>query len=206
MGNQWQQKYLLEYNELVSNFPSPERVVSDYIKNCFKTDLPWFSRIDPDNAYFICFSQNRSNSRSYTGWDHLGKYKTEVLTLTQAALINIGYRFDVFDDANSSTGIYKTKSADVFNEENEEKMLPSEYLHFLQKCDFAGVYGKTLSDYWSKYYDKFKLLLKNYYISSALYLYKNGELDEREYNFSMNALNRSDNISLLFFDIYGYYA
>lgn len=114
-------KYLLEYNELVSNFPSPERVVSDYIKNCFKTDLPWFSRIDPDNAYFICFSQNRSNSRSYTGWDHLGKYKTEVLTLTQAALINIGYRFDVFDDANSSTGIYKTKSADVFNEENEEK-------------------------------------------------------------------------------------
>ena len=53
MGNQWQQKYLLEYNELVSNFPSPERVVSDYIKNCFKTDLPWFSRIDPDNAYFI---------------------------------------------------------------------------------------------------------------------------------------------------------
>ncbi len=95
MGNQWQQKYLLEYNELVSNFPSPERVVSDYIKNCFKTDLPWFSRIDPDNAYFICFSQNRSNSRSYTGWDHLGKYKTEVLTLTQAALINIGYRFDV---------------------------------------------------------------------------------------------------------------
>ncbi len=121
MGNQWQQKYLLEYNELVSNFPSPERVVSDYIKNCFKTDLPWFSRIDPDNAYFICFSQNRSNSRSYTGWDHLGKYKTEVLTLTQAALINIGYRFDVFDDANSSTGIYKTKSADVFNEENEEK-------------------------------------------------------------------------------------
>lgn len=40
MGNQWQQKYLLEYNELVSNFPSPERVVSDYIKNCFKTDLP----------------------------------------------------------------------------------------------------------------------------------------------------------------------
>lgn len=57
MGNQWQQKYLLEYNELVSNFPSPERVVSDYIKNCFKTDLPWFSRIDPDNAYFICFSQ-----------------------------------------------------------------------------------------------------------------------------------------------------
>lgn len=31
---------------------------------------------------------------------------------------------------NSSTGIYKTKSADVFNEENEEKMLPSEYLHF----------------------------------------------------------------------------
>lgn len=45
MGNQWQQKYLLEYNELVSNFPSPERVVSDYIKNCFKTDLPWFSRI-----------------------------------------------------------------------------------------------------------------------------------------------------------------
>ena len=55
MGNQWQQKYLLEYNELVSNFPSPERVVSDYIKNCFKTDLPWFSRIDPDNAYFICF-------------------------------------------------------------------------------------------------------------------------------------------------------
>lgn len=109
MGNQWQQKYLLEYNELVSNFPSPERVVSDYIKNCFKTDLPWFSRIDPDNAYFICFSQNRSNSRSYTGWDHLGKYKTEVLTLTQAALINIGYRFDVFDDANSSTGIYKTK-------------------------------------------------------------------------------------------------
>lgn len=206
MGNQWQQKYLLEYNELVSNFPSPERVVSDYIKNCFKTDLPWFSRIDPDNAYFISFSQNRSNSRSYTGWDHLGKYKTEVLTLTQAALINIGYRFDVFDDANSSTGIYKTKSADVFNEENEEKMLPSEYLHFLQKCDFAGVYGKTLSDYWSKYYDKFKLLLKNYYISSALYLYKNGELDEREYNFSMNALNRSDNISLLFFDIYGYYA
>lgn len=26
MGNQWQQKYLLEYNELVSNFPSPEEL------------------------------------------------------------------------------------------------------------------------------------------------------------------------------------
>ncbi|HDH7362868.1 TPA: cytotoxin, partial [Escherichia coli] len=182
MNVQWQQKYLLEYNELVSNFPSPERVVSDYIRRCFKTDLPWFSQVDPDNTYFIRFSQSRSNSRSYTGWDHLGKYKTEVLTLTQAALINIGYQFDVFDDANSSTGIYKTSSADIFNEKNEEKMLPSEYLYFLQKCDFSGIYGRFLSDYWSKYYDKFKLLLKNYYISSALYLYKNGEIDEYKYN------------------------
>lgn len=108
MGNQWQQKYLLEYNELVSNFPSPERVVSDYIKNCFKTDLPWFSRIDPDNAYFICFSQNRSNSRSYTGWDHLGKYKTEVLTLTQAALI-ILVIVCVFDDANQAQEFIKQR-------------------------------------------------------------------------------------------------
>ncbi|HBN7440428.1 TPA: cytotoxic necrotizing factor CNF2 [Escherichia coli] len=206
MNVQWQQKYLLEYNELVSNFPSPERVVSDYIRRCFKTDLPWFSQVDPDNTYFIRFSQSRSNSRSYTGWDHLGKYKTEVLTLTQAALINIGYQFDVFDDANSSTGIYKTSSADIFNEKNEEKMLPSEYLYFLQKCDFSGVYGRFLSDYWSKYYDKFKLLLKNYYISSALYLYKNGEIDEYKYNFSISALNRRDNISLFFFDIYGYYS
>lgn len=43
---------------------------------------------------------------------------------------------------------------------NEEKMLPSEYLYFLKGCDFSGIYGRFLSDYWSKYYDKFKLLLK----------------------------------------------
>ncbi len=47
-----------------------------------------------------------------------------------------------------------------FNEENEEKMLPSEYLHFLQSVILQVFMEKTLSDYWSKYYDKFKLLLK----------------------------------------------
>ncbi|EKN4209683.1 CNF1 family cytotoxic necrotizing factor [Yersinia ruckeri] len=206
MNTQWQKKYLLEYNELVSNFPSPEKVASDYIKSRFKTDLHWFSWVDPDNTYFIQFSQSRSNRRSYTGWDHLGKYKTDVLTLTQAALVNIGYRFEVFDDANSNAGIYKKNNAEMFNETNEAKMLPSEYLYFLQQCDFAGLYEKALSDYWSKYYEKFKLLLKNYYISSALYLYKNGVISEYEHDFAMNALNRKDNISLFFFDIYGYYS
>ncbi|MBB7655459.1 CNF1 family cytotoxic necrotizing factor [Escherichia coli] len=206
MNTQWQQKYLLEYNELVSKFPSPEKVTSDYIKNRFKTDLPWFSWIDPDNTYFIQFSQNRSNSRAYTGWDHLGKYKTDVLTLTQAAIINIGYRFDVFDEANAIAGIYTTNNADLFNETNEAKMLPSEYLYFLKDCDFAGLYNKALSDYWSENHEKFKLLLKNYYVSSSLYLYKNKLISKDEYEFTMKALNREDNIALFSLDIYGYYS
>lgn len=206
MNTQWQQKYLLEYNELVSKFPSPEKVTSDYIKNRFQTDLPWFSRIDPDNTYFIQFSQSRSNSKSYTGWDHLGKYKTDTLTLTQAAIINIGFRFDVFDDANTTAGIYTTNNADLFNETNEAKILPSEYLYFLKNCDFAGLYNKALSNYWSENYDKFKLLLRNYYISSSLYLYKNEVINKDEYEFAMKSLNRENNIVLSFFDIYGYYS
>ncbi|EGE6359417.1 cytotoxin, partial [Escherichia coli] len=193
MNTQWQQKYLLEYNDLVSKFPSPEKVTSDYIKHKFKTDLPWFSRVDPDKTYFIQFSQNRSNSRSYTGWDHLGKYKTDALTLTQAAIINIGYRFEVFDEANATAGIYTTNNADLFDETNEAKMLPSEYLYFLKNCDFAGLYNKALSDYWSKNHEKFKLLLKNYYISSSLYLYKNNVISKDEHEFTMKALNRDDN-------------
>ncbi|EEC7372061.1 cytotoxic necrotizing factor CNF3 [Escherichia coli] len=206
MNTQWQQKYLLEYNDLVSKFPSPEKVTSDYIKHKFKTDLPWFSRVDPDKTYFIQFSQNRSNSRSYTGWDHLGKYKTDALTLTQAAIINIGYRFEVFDEANATAGIYTTNNADLFDETNEAKMLPSEYLYFLKNCDFAGLYNKALSDYWSKNHEKFKLLLKNYYISSSLYLYKNNVISKDEHEFTMKALNRDDNIELFSFDIYGYYS
>jgi len=204
MNDQWQKKYLLEYNELVSEFPSPEKITSDYIKNRFKTDLPWFHWADPDKTYFIQFSQSRSNHRSYTGWDHLEKYKTDAMTLTQAAMINIGHRYDVFDDANSDAGIYTTNNAPSFDETNEAKMLPSEYLDFLYHCDFAGLYEKALSDYWSKYYERFKLLLKNYYVSSALYLYKNDELSKDEHDFAMNALNLDSDISLFFFDIYGY--
>lgn len=206
MNTQWQHKYFLEYNKLVSKFPSPEKIVSNYIKSKFKSDLPWFSSVDPDITYFIQFSQNRSNSNSYTGWDHLGKYKTDALTLTQAAIINIGSRFEVFDDANATAGIYTTNEADLFNEANEAKMLPSEYLYFLKNCDFAGIYNNALSDYWSENNENFKLILKNYYLSSAFYLYKNEIISEIEYEFAMKALNRDDSISLFFFDIYGYYS
>ncbi|EHL5611448.1 cytotoxin, partial [Escherichia coli] len=146
MNIQWQHKYFFEYTKLVSTFPSPEKITSDYIKNKFNFDLPWFSFIDPDNTYFITFSQGRSNGRSYTGWDHLGKYKISALTLTQAAIVNIGSSFDIFDDANETAGIYVTNKADLFNEENEAKILPSEFLYFLENCDFSGLYNKALSD------------------------------------------------------------
>ncbi|EIT57787.1 cytotoxic necrotizing factor 1 domain protein, partial [Yersinia pestis PY-102] len=39
-------------------------------------------------------------------------------TLTQAAIVNIGSRFDIFDEANSSAGIYKKNNADFFDETN----------------------------------------------------------------------------------------
>ncbi len=51
MKNQWQHQYFLSYSELVANFPSPEKVVSDYIKHKFSTTLPWFGWADPDNLY-----------------------------------------------------------------------------------------------------------------------------------------------------------
>lgn len=92
------------------------------------------------------------------------------MTLTQAAMLNMGHRFSTYDDANLVAGIYKTSNANLFDEKNEAKMLPSEYLRFIYNCDFAGLYNKALSDYWSKYYEIFKLLLKNYYVSSILYL------------------------------------
>ncbi|MGR5115594.1 CNF1 family cytotoxic necrotizing factor [Photobacterium damselae] len=206
MNDQWQKKYLFEYNELISQFPSPEKIISDYIKDKFNTDLHWFHWADPNNLYFVQFSQSRSNNKSYTGWDHLGKYKTNAMTLTQAAMLNMSHRFSTYDDANSVAGIYKTSNADLFDEKNEAKMLPSEYLSFIYNCDFAGLYNKALSDYWSKYYERFILLLKNYYVSSILYLYKNNLVSKEEHDFAMAALNRENNISLFSFDIYGYYS
>jgi len=206
MNDQWQQKYLYEYNELISQFPSPEKIISDYIKDRFNTDLHWFNWADPDNLYFIQFSQSRSNHRSYTGWDHLDEYKTNVMTLTQAAMLNISNRFSTYDDANAVAGIYRTSSATLFDEKNEAKMLPSEYLSFIYDCDFAGLYNKALSDYWSQYYERLKLLLKNYYVSSILYLHKNNLVSKEEHDFAMDALNRDKNISLFFLDVYGYYS
>lgn len=206
MNTQWQYKYFLEYNDLVAQFPSPEKIISDYINHKFRTELPWFSWADPDRLYFIRFSQNRSNNKSYTGWDHLGKYKTESLTLTQAAIVNIGSHFEDFDEANAIAGIYKINNAYIFDETNEAKMLPSEYLYFLSDCDFFGLYNKALSDYWAKNYTKFSLLLKNYYISSALHLFKKKIITEGDYNFAIDVLTRSNNISLFYFDIYRYYS
>ncbi|MGC3837077.1 dermonecrotic toxin domain-containing protein [Moritella viscosa] len=206
MNDQWQQKYLYEYNELISQFPSPEKIISDYIKDRFNTDLHWFNWADPDNLYFIQFSQSRSNHRSYTGWDHLDEHKTNVMTLTQAAMLNISNRFSTYDDANAVAGIYRTSSATLFDEKNEAKMLPSEYLSFIYDCDFAGLYNKALSDYWSQYYERLKLLLKNYYVSSILYLHKNNLVSKEEHDFAMDALNRDKNISLFFLDVYGYYS
>lgn len=187
-------------------FPSPERVVSDYIKNCFKTDLPWFSRIDPDNAYFICFSQTGVIADLILDGIILGNIKQKYWHSLKPLLLILVIVLMFLMMQIQAQEFIKQRVQMCLTKKMKKKCSRRNTCIFYKKCDFAGVYGKTLSDYWSKYYDKFKLLLKNYYISSALYLYKNGELDEREYNFSMNALNRSDNISLLFFDIYGYYA
>lgn len=113
----------------MQTFRPQKKVVSDYIKHKFSTTLPWFGWADPDNLYFIRFTQSRSNNKSYTGWDHLGKYAIETLTLTQAAIVNIGSRFDIFDEANSSAGIYKKNNADFLTKQTKQKcFLPNTYI------------------------------------------------------------------------------
>ncbi|TZD41518.1 cytotoxin, partial [Escherichia coli] len=106
MTEKWGQQYYLEFNELISKFPSPEKTISNYIKNKFNSELTWFNWVDPDKLYFVQFTQNRSNNKTYTGWDHVGKFSIRSMTLTQAAIINIGRYFEVPDEANAVAGIY----------------------------------------------------------------------------------------------------
>lgn len=205
MGNQWQQKYLLEYNELVSNFLHLKELSAITLRIVLKLTCRGLVGLILIMLISSAFLKTGVIADLILDGIILGNIKQKywhslkpLLLILVIVLMFLMMQIQAQEFIKQRVQMCLTKKM--------KKNAPVGIPAFLQKCDFAGVYGKTLSDYWSKYYDKFKLLLKNYYISSALYLYKNGELDEREYNFSMNALNRSDNISLFFFDIYGYYS
>lgn len=191
------------YDFYYSYLPDLKNLAATLLKE--KIQEKFQLHIDPDKTSFKRFDSASSSSKTFTGWEHTGE-PVEEGTLTQYLFSNFpASAQENLISLDALCGIY-TISAEpekAFNEKNEVKILPSDFVKLVWEIDFYQHAKTIISDSFSdpdvhikKYFTDFILGLSMSALDSDAaqdVLNGAGILSDREINVS-------------FFDINGYEA
>jgi hypothetical protein len=146
--------------------------------------------LDPDQVYFHRFDAAQSNSKTFTGWEHLKAIPTSSMTLTQLVI----QRFRVADQDNadlldSYAGFYTAgPNADTYNESNEVRLHGDDVLKDFWQINFSSLYTERLTDFWKVSSDDFRTLAKCNFLIKAVQARDKRQLSDEDFQFVTHAV------------------
>lgn len=175
------------------------RLLREKIQEKFHLDL------DPDKVIFARFDFATSSSATITGWKHRGE-PAEKNPLTRYLFTNFPPDAQVhLNSLDSICGIYRDteKPASVYDETNEVRLRPSDFVKLVWEIDFCQQAKNIIADAFSQP----DIHIKKYFIEFILGL----SMSELEPDDAQDVLNGAGllndrEINVSFFDINGYEA
>ncbi|MCS0351555.1 cytotoxic necrotizing factor [Vibrio ordalii] len=203
----WQFNFAQDYAQLVQAIPDPVTIASREIKAALLKH--GYHDIDPDTVFYHRFNGAMSSSRSYNGWAH-DTAPVQSYTLTQAVMLNVfnEYRDTSPGTIDVDTGIYTQGAGHSrYDEHNEVRLLSSALWDIAYyNLDIQSTYTQELNHFWQQYGKRYTQLTQDSYAFSAYQQYRLGLLSQAQYQLATSLLkkNRSREINVYRFDIYGY--
>jgi len=148
------------------------------------------SGLDPDQVYFHRFGAAVSNSKAFTGWEHVNATPTSSMTLTQLVI----HRFSVHDQDNadlidSYTGFYTAGPTHrTFDETNEVRLHGDEVLKDFWNINFSSLYNERLTAFWSESASDFRTLAKCNFLIKAVQARDKRQLSDEDFQFVTQAV------------------
>ncbi|MGF6088151.1 membrane-targeted effector domain-containing toxin [Pseudomonas sp. 18173] len=145
--------------------------------------------LDPDRVYFHRFDAAQSNSKTFTGWEHVNATPTSSMTLTQLVI----QRFRVSDQDNadlldSYTGFYTAgPNAGTFDNTNEVRLHGDDVLKDFWRIDFSSLYTERLTKFWKDSGSDFRTLAKCNFLIKAVQARDTRQLSDEDFQFVTNA-------------------
>jgi cellobiose-specific phosphotransferase system component IIB len=159
-------------------------VASDLLKKYGITGL------DPDRVYFHRFDAAQSNSKAFTGWEHVNATPTSTLTLTQLVI----HRFRTSDQDNADlldvyAGFYSVgPNAGTFDDTNEVRLHGNDVLKDFWRNDFSSLYTERLTNFWKDSGTDFRTLAKCNFLIKAVQARDKRRLSDEDFQFVTNAV------------------
>ncbi|MCA1326115.1 hypothetical protein LBW87_18470 [Herbaspirillum seropedicae] len=107
--------------------------------------------VDADHTWLNSFAGAASSSRSYNGWQHIGKPLLSI-SLTDLQLQNFPADFGEDPNGlNANSGVYRDGAAAAcFDSSNEVRLLSSDVKAAIRGNDFQSAYRSKLVQYWQR--------------------------------------------------------
>lgn len=145
--------------------------------------------LDPDKVYWHRFSDQVSSSRAFSGWAH---YRPPLQSHTLVELVMV--RFSAADSEapdvlDAQSGFYTADAqADVYDERNEIRLLPSKVLTLFWATDFKARFADECQRFWAQHTASYRVLAKATALGQALAARQHGRLSDQDLGQILNAL------------------
>ncbi|WP_030129864.1 membrane-targeted effector domain-containing toxin [Pseudomonas sp. QTF5] len=146
--------------------------------------------LDPDRVYFHRFQAAQSNSKTFTGWEHVNEPASTPLSLTQLVI----QRFRATDQDNADLldlygGFYTAgPEAGDFDEKNEVRLHGNEVLKDFWNINFSDLYTARLTTFWERSASDFRTLTKCNFLINAVQARDKRQLSDDDFNLVVNAV------------------
>jgi hypothetical protein len=145
--------------------------------------------IEPDKVYWHRFNAAQSNSKTFTGWQHVFETPRESMTFPQLVM----QRFSVHDQDNgdlldADSGFYRADgNAGNYDETNEIRLHARDVLKTFWDINFADRCKTAIATFWEKHSDNFRALIKCTFIAKAIEDYEKGYLTREHFTLVLRA-------------------
>jgi hypothetical protein len=146
--------------------------------------------IEPDKVYWHRFNAAQSNSKTFTGWQHVFETPRESMTFPQLVM----QRFSVHDQDNGDlldvdSGFYCADgNAGNYDETNEIRLHARDVMKTFWDINVADRYKTAIATFWEKHSDNFRALAKCTCIAKAIEDYEKGYLTREHFTIVLNAV------------------